>query len=538
MSNRVEILLSARDNISGTIRGIKGNIASGIGSAVATVATLTASITLAGVAFAGLGSGFSKAADLQTAAVTNAYSLATVIGSTVSEAKQVTKDLTVQMTALGNTLPGVTEDYQKFANAIGTTVAFGSGGSMEKYKKDLIELSKVGGLLSVTGAADATQGAGALNKFLSGGMSMSEAFATSDLFQKNQDFKVYLGKAQSDLGLAGKDFQRGLSNAQRAAVVTLAGSMKFSPEMLAAYGETADTQLQAIKSKLFNPMTGIFGFARTMKGLDGRSALDAVATFMGQVDKLGTTAGAWLSTHGINLDPMEAIGHFMDTASGWAAGFEALIKGDKSGLNSMLKELRRGITSIKVEDFTGAVNTAMSMLTAVISSIDWGVLGSDLGNLVNRALKTFDWQGAGNLIDKALDGFIKSITSFVDSMALKDANKLLNKATGGVLGDKGDGSKSGYQRWLDQNGKDYDNSPLGGFINKTVRPAFGDNSKRDLQSALPALNQMSNNSRTQGNFAPQINIQGGTADSMQKTADYVLSAINNQYKQYRDAALV
>lgn len=595
-SNAVVVQLNAKDNISGVIRGLKGNISAGIGDAVASVATLSAAIAASAIAFGSLGDGFNKAASLQTSQITSAYSLATVIGSTVSDAKLVTKDLTTQMIALGDTLPGVTEDYQKFASALGTTVAFGAKGDMNKYKKDLVETSKYGGLLAATGGTDATQGASAANKFLSGGMSVNEAFNTSDIFQRNQDFKTYLSAAQKQLNLDGKDFKTQLTTAQRTAVFNLAGSMKFTPEMIAAFGNTADTQLQAIKSKLFNPVTGIFGFAREVKGLDNRSALDAVSTFMGQISKLGDTAGKWLAANGINLDPMEAIGHLMDTASGWAAGINSAIGGDSSGLATMLDALKAGLfaapqhianaintmlagmtkgmkavnpkqagaflsellkdigaafMSIKIEDIAAAFNYGVAALSAAISGINWSDFGTKIGESINKLMAGIDWGSAEAMLSKALNAFFDSITGLLNKVLSDPINNALSKATGGMLG--GDGkTPNGYRRGLnkiDSSVKPLENGLndalgglTGGFLggdgktpNGYQRMLKGGNAGNNLRASLPSLGQMSN-SNSNSVFSPQINITGTTGDP-KALADNIMTEFNKQYTNYRDSAL-
>lgn len=547
--NKVEVLLVAKDNITATIHSMRGNISSGIGDAIGTIATLTAAIAASAIAFSSLGAGFAKATVMQTSQITGAYTLATLIGSTVTDAKVAVKDLNKEMIKLGDTLPGVTEDYQKFANTLTPTLAGMVKGDMSKFKALTIEASKYGGLLTATANGNGDQNAMTLNRYLGGTLSQSLA-RRQELFARNPTYFTFEKQAIKKLGFAGKDWEKQMTVAQRTAVFNLAGSMMFTPTMLAAYGNTADTVYQSLKSRLFNPVTGVFGFMREIKGLDDRTTLDAVTTFMVQLDIMGTQAGKWLSAHGINLDPMEAIGHMMDTASGWASAFTAAMKGDKSGINTMVADIAKGFKSIKIKDIVGALNVAMSLVSGAIASIDWRNFGSDLATGVATALKAFDWGGAEKLVNTALDAFVKTITGFVDRLAAQPLNRALGKATGGFLGTTKDGKPNGYSKIMKQSGDDFNSSIGGKVYNKFIKPFMGTintdpDAKIDLPkpskvdqplSSLPSLGQMSNNGS--GVFSPVINITGGMADGMTQTADYVLEAINNKYLQYRQEALV
>ena len=551
--NRVEVLLVAKDNITATIRSMRGNIASGIGDAVGTMATLGAAIAASAIAFGSLGAGFNKAADLQTSQITNAYTLATVIGSTVSNAKTTIKDLNVEMAKLGDTLPGVTEDYQRFSTSLSATVAISAKGDMEKYKKTLVEASKYGGLLTSTSGADGAQGASALNRYLGGTMSQGEAHK-SDIFQKNPNYKIFEAVAMKKMGLMGKDFEKQLTTAQRIAVFNMASSMMFTPEMIAAFGNTADTQFQALKSKMFNPVTGVFGFAREMKGLDGRTALDAITTMMGQLDIMSTQAGKWLSAHGINLDPMEAIGHMMDNLSGWASAFTAAMKGDKSGINTMVADIQKGFKSIKIEKVVGILNLMMSGLSGAIAAVDWANFGTELANGVAKALETFDWKKGADLLDQAYFAAINALSNFIRT-SFNNMGKLSTPEQNAVMAKDDAAKKANRGAWLKDfkaspvgTGNkgamdDFDKSPMGGlwrgavqdFKKSPIGGMLNGNDPGVPHSSLPQLGQMSNNGSV---FSPVINITGGLADGAQQTADYVLEAINNRYLQYRQEALV
>lgn len=577
--NRVEVLLTAKDQISGNLGSLKSNVGSAVTSAVASIAVLTAAIAGTAIAFGSLGSGLTKAMDLQTQGISQTYGLATVMGSTVSDAALVTKNLTKELITMGDALPGVTEDYQKFAGALSTTVAFGAKGDMKKYAADIKELSKTGGLLAATSGADAVQGASALNKFVAGGMSENEAFASADLFQKNQDFKAYLAQAQKQLGFAGKDFQKQLTNEQRIAVVNLAGSMKFTPEMIAAFGNTADTQFQAIKSKLFNPVTGIFGFSREIAGLDGRTGLEAVTTLMGQVVKLSDAAGKWLSDKGINLDPILALGKMADTLSAWASAATSLLGGDGSALGSMLQGLKASLlsapawiansingglnqlgklmkaispkqaggfladllnnvgsalASIKVEDISAAVKWAMDTVAEMIKGINWAALGEGLVDTIAKIIGSFNLESAANLLYQAIKGLIDGIIGIVKStikQVLAPAAKVLDSASG-------DGKVDGQR--VQKKEKSLTDGTI--FLEPIapVKKSTGSNLLDLLssESSLPSLSAFGSNSSQSSTFAPVINLTASAGQDARATADYILSELNNQFLSYKDAALV
>ena len=532
--NKVEVLLVAKDNISATIRGMRGNIASGIGDAIGTMATLGAAIAASAIAFSSLGAGFNKASDLQTSQITSAYTLATMIGSTVTDAKTAIKDLNKEMIKLGDTLPGVTEDYQKFANTLTPTISGVAKGDMNKYKSLTTEASKYGGLMTSTSHGDGDQNAMTLNRYLSGTLSNDEA-RRHEMFAKNATYFTFQKQAMKQMGLTGKDFEHQLTTAQRTAVFNLTGSLMFTPAMIAAYGNTADTAYQNLKSKMFNPVTGVFGFAREIKGLDGRSALDSIVTLMGQMDIMGTQAGKWLSAHGINLDPMEAIGHMMDNLSGWASAFTAAMKGDKSGINTMVADIAKGFKSIKIEKIVGMLNLMVSGLSGAIAGVDWSNFGANLADGLAKAMQAFDWVKAGNTLDQAYFAAVTALAEFIRTSG-NHLNRALSKATG-YTDDK---STPAQRAAMDKDDKVkhqfFDNLFGGNRLDPEKSKGAKDITGQPL-SSLPQLGQMTNNNGS-GVFSPVINITGGLADGAQQTADYVLEAINNRYIQYRQEALV
>ena len=546
--NKVEVLLVAKDNITATIRGMRGNIASGIGDAIGTMATLGAAIAASAIAFSSLGTGFSKAAEMQTSQINSAYTLATMIGSTVTDAKKAVKELNAEMVKLGDTLPGATENYQKFAQTLTPSTAGIAKGNMEKYKSTTLETSKYGALMTAIGGGDASENAMTLKRYLSGTLSQGEAHR-HELFAKNSTYTTFETQAAKRLGFMGKDWEKQMTTAQRIAVFNLAGSLMFTPAMIAAYGNTADTQYQALKSKLFNPTVGIFGFSREIKGLDGRSALDSIVTLMGQMDIMGVQAGKWLSAHGINLDPMEAIGHLMDTASGWASAFTAAMKGDKSGINTMVADIQKGFKSIKIEKVVGILNLMMSGLSGAIAAVDWANFGTELANGVSKALVTFDWKKGADLLDQAyfsaitaLSNFIRTSFNNMGKLSTPEQNAVMAKDDAAKKANRTNFSK-GLTTPTDSGTKEAKAENQGGFLDSVGKilqwSPITDMLKGQDQgvphSSLPQLGQMSNNGSV---FSPVINITGGMADGAQQTADYVLEAINNRYLQYRQEALV
>ena len=572
-------MIGIQGSISMSTAGIASSVTNNISRMVTGLAMATAVIGAGAIAFGDFSTGFSKAAEMQTAQITSSFTLATMIGSTVTDAKKAVKELNTEMVKLGDTLPGATENYQKFAQTLTPTIALMSKGDMGKYKSTIMEASKYGGLMTAIGGGDGNENAMTLNRYVSGTLSQGEAHR-HELFAKNPTYATFEKQAMKQMGLTGKDWEKQLTTAQRVAVFNLANSLMFTPAMLAAYGMTADTQFQALKSKLFNPTVGIFGFMREIKGLDGRSSLDAIMTFMGQATTMGDEAGKWLSSHGINLDPMEAIGHMMDTASGWASAITALLGGDGSGMKTMLSALGidvmkapkalvdglnnmlvgtianlkktdpkkvgsniaeffnglgAALSSIRIQDIVQMLNYARSALDSAIQGIDWAKFGDGLADGLAKALAMFDWKKAGDTLDRAYYAAINALAHFIGT-SFNHLNRSLSKAAGytdnkstpGQVGAMNKGDKIKHQFFDNLFGRDrLDPEKTKGAQDIPGTP----------MSSLPSIGQMSNTGGS-SSFNPTINITGMAGDSAKQIADYVMVAFNDKYMQYRDAALV
>lgn len=545
--NEVRVRITGNDEISGIIRNIKGNFGS-IGGIVSGVTASLAGMAVAAVGVMQLTKGIGEASKLQTTLVTGAGDVATLMGTSYSDALSVVKGVQAEISKMAAALPGETAGYSAIANGISASVALGAKGDIKKYKTDLLDLTKTIGLLAATKGVDMNQAASAANKLVAGTANLSELFATNDVFQKNPLFRIYLQEQLRLIGKQEKDWKT-LSQDVRDKAITMAGAKAFSPEMLANLSLTTESMFQAMKSNMFDPQTGMFGWSREFSngfGSDGKaqvkSAMDSVGRFLGEINKLGVSTAKYATKLGISFDPMRLISDVIDTMSVSLTVVRNTI--DQGG------DVWHNLT----RDFIGSVSSALTFIAKSIDSIDWGKLGTNFGESLGTILTSKELgvalekalvssvNGLASAIQGAFDGAIAEVNKGFIKPAEDNANKALGEATGGMFGTTKDGSTNGWSKIMKQQNKDTNASPVGQawkfFTGSELYPEASKPlpSVTSPQSSLPSLGQMGNKS-TSSTFAPVIQLTASAGSDGQQTADYILSELNKQFLQYRDTVL-
>jgi len=187
-------------------------------------------------------------------------------------------------------------------------------------------------------------------------------------------------------------------------VLKLASAKVITPELLASLNATADAKIESMKSQLFDPQIGVFGFLREIPTLDNRTILDTFSNFLDSFSALGSVVLGITEKLGISFDPLEMLGRAID----WLAATMDTMTVFLSKLN---------LDSVKTFDFS------FSNIFEVLSKIDFGdfakefsKISSSFMNYVATALNNADWVMVGRYIGLGLlkigDYFINILTNF------------------------------------------------------------------------------------------------------------------------------
>lgn len=520
MQNRVTVLLTATDAITPVVSGLKGAIS----SALAPIAAMAAGIAAATVSFNALQTGIQSAASIQTSMLADAGDVAELMGTSYSKALSTVKEVRAELTKVAAALPGQTEGFTAIGNAVSSAIAQGAGGDVKKYKDDLIEVSKVLGFLAARKNVDMNLAASASGKFISGSSSLTELFASNDIFEKNKLFRDYLKEQLKSIGKTEKDWQT-LTAAVRIQVIRQAGKKALSQDTIDRLTNTTDSLLQEIQTNLFNQDVGLFGFLRSVKELNGRTGLDAFYGALKSFKGMMETIGKVLEKRGLNLDPMVYIGKTFDFFGDLFDGLNQFFSGQGGG------NLKKLFGKINLPELAqGAADGLSSVLKEVgqfLKTKDMAKLGESFVRTINQALSNFifniDWRSLGEILWKGIEflwgmlvGQVKLLAEkFIQNMT--DFTNILPKIPAI------DTSKMNSV-WDIFKPETWQNTTP---PNTTVIP--DKNSQSALPMSLPSIN---GNTTQNMAFSPVIQVSGVSADP-QQLADTILAAINNKYLEYR-----
>jgi hypothetical protein len=542
--NKVEVLLTARDEISGTLKGI-----------VAGFATTLAGLAVAAISIGHLKAGIEDAAKAQTSMIVSAGDVGTLMGVSYAKGLSAVKDIQKEISKMAAALPGETAGYAAIANSLTATMALNSKGNISRMKTDLMDLTKTFGLLAATKGLDMGSAGVSANRLISSSSSLTE-LKQLDLFEKNPLYMLYLqdelkkiGKSEEDWGKLGQDV--------KIKVASLAGKRAFTGEMLSNLEGTTESLLQGIQSGLFDPQTGIFGFLRELKGLNNRTGLDSVRDAIQAVSALSDSAGRLLAKYGLSFDPMEILARGFDFATEAMNAVSAALSGNGF---AALKNLFRGLdfSQVKKINFKQVFSTLSEVGSNILSSIrnfDVSSIAKGFNSLVDLfadGLKNFDAGKTGQFIADTLSTILSKSLDLSSKINWGKLYAVVTDAIAAMFNSIGEAvaklGSLGWDKWksdVDKANRS-DGRAIQDFGGKVMNKAnegargiengingfFGLGSPRS-SLPLPAINGSTNNSvASTKTFAPVINVTG-VAQNLQETADYVLSAMNSRYMEYQ-----
>ncbi len=536
-SNNVVVTISAKDQLTGHLRGIRGQL-SGMGSSLdeasAKVAGmgsafigLAAGVATTVFAVAGLGKGLKEAMNLELTSVSTAEVLMEKMGVTAGVAARTVKDLYKEISTLSAALPNSEQAYLAAANSAASFASRASKGDTKKFREITIDASTIFGLSGASTNTSAPETGEIVNRFLAGEESLKQLMRINSI-QKDPRLTGAIRETLRDMGKSTKDWEK-LQDDERVDFVKRLKAKYATPEYIARLSDTTDGYFQSIVARLFSPVNGLFGFMRDIPALVGtgtRTANDSVKNFLKSVMELTEVLSGKKG-----IDPMVLIANMFD-------GFTETIKDVKA-----IIEKGGDIWHHLTIAFTAKLTGGLEDLTKMIQSVDWSGLGTAVGSNITKILTddqlgsalekaiTAGLQGIADTIIGAIKGSLKELAKDFDptQIAAREAkgmqkigsdlqNSPVIKDSIPLLKPIGDAAKGAFDfgNWLGQQfgGGGTNSAPL---------------------SSLPSIGSSQGVTKSQ-QMSNVININGA-ASNPQEIAAAVMSQINSAWQDRTNASL-
>lgn len=525
MSNVVEFLIRARDMATPVLSGLRSQVADlnkdlekgfmqGLG---------------AGIAFKGIDLAIDKvnalrtalwdAAKQQTQTIATSSDVATNLAVPIGDARKTVEGIQATLAKTAAELPGTTNDYNQAFLAIGGTLAGMFQGDVEGFKAASEEMTKRVGILgSIRGVSGGESGM-AMNRLLSGTMGFGEA-RQLDLFQKNPQLQKLLEAESKQRGLDISRIQK-WSLQDRYQVISKALTLAAPDSLINEFKGTTESIIQSWQTNLFDPMVGIFGVSRRIASEGNRTALDALANLLTQIDILTKAMG------GMGVDPMKELIRFFDwLALGaaqlagmrqrgeeflnferWYGWMMSIRDGLPDAINAGLAGLKRFLDTVNWEEvgkyFFLSVQGALTLLAKLVASINWGDVVNIFVSLISGAIRAFTGyvtEGFRQLFDTLING-IKSWFDIIKNAVSDPVGTVKSFLGGGTTAPTDNGS-----------GSVFDSTGYG----LTGLPALPDPAKAGASFS----------------FNPQVTVTGTIGDDANSIADKVGGMFDQKYQEY------
>lgn len=450
----ITVDIIARDLLTPVINNLRGSYLGNLG----------ADLTMAGLngvlgKLQEIGSSLTKATQAQTKFISDANNLGLSTGLSLGQAEDALDDINQTLAKNAAALPGTTEQYVKLANYIASAVAEGKNlhdpVGLAKYKQQLGEIATQYTLISQAVPNLDAEATGDFVRRLLGGKETFGSLKQLQFAQGNPDFQKYL---KEELAIAKKtlDDWTKLDQDNRFTIIQAVGKRIGNSGYITRLQGTADAMIEGLKSNLFDPLIGVFGFRREIDDAGGRTVLDSFTGFLQSWLGLGSTASAIANKLGIDFDPLEPLVDVIDfvtdvgtkadlwlSSMDFSQGFGSLdfssfgsglfegIPGFWNGIvNSLLGVTFRLDTHDLVKAVVGFVESLMKGFISLQANFDWAGVGRFVGlwlvklpSIILQALIKFNWALIPQTLLVGLVGFFK----FLGGLLLGVAQGLLNE---------------------------------------------------------------------------------------------------------------
>lgn len=424
-NNSVTITLSARDEASKVIQGLRGSLTAATAAGNILANTITSGVSKA---FEGLTSSIKSAAEAELGTIMAAGSYARITGVSFSQATEEVNNLTKALATQAGALPGVTEDYVAIGKGIYDDLipaykelkgTFDSG-SFKTYATDVI--SRIGVLQAASGES-VTNVNKVIGKLLSGKSTLAELssydwFVGSGLARNIEDQLVKMGKDGADLkGMAQDEILKMLGTSLEDLV---------SDDLIKAASNSIDGMWQGFMSSMFDKNTGLFGIMRDLdeKTKGDQSVFSNLKRVLSKIigpDGIFTKLGNIMRDSGMGEDPMAVL------ASGLGK------------LGKFLDKVNKALSNIDSLNIDNLGQLLAEFINRVIDPSKAGQISLDILGLLGKIVKAFFENLGAALIN--LDTVSVAVIAggiltnlFVIPWITKFATKMLAQASIATLG--------------------------------------------------------------------------------------------------------
>lgn len=282
----IQLIISARDQASGVFSKVGaslGSLGKLANSAIAPTQGLTSQIrdgvlqaNIYAQAVAKIGEGlafmtgkFEEAKRVELKLVGSTSSFAALTGKSFAESGKFVQSFNEDIARVAGSLPGVTAEYNSVAamvmdNMIPAFKAADGSLNLNNLKQGLVDVTKN---MTVLGKI-ADVPANAVGMFTSRFLTKGQSLANLGILQFATDSPAFLGQVKEALKKQGKtadDFTK-MSEKQRYELLRAVSAKFITKEAIDAATNTVDGLLQGMQSAVFDPMTGLFGLMRDLRG--------------------------------------------------------------------------------------------------------------------------------------------------------------------------------------------------------------------------------------------------------------------------------
>lgn len=437
-SNRTELIIEAVDRASSTLTSIDSKVDS-LGSNVGGLAgqfgvasfageaafkAVEAAINLAGEAVGFFVDNLQKAADVQTQNIATAANIGALVGGGLDQNLEIVQKLTDAIVEQTSALPGLTQEYQNIGQSILDNVipaARDAAGNLDpdKLVQYTTELSRAFGLLGQSAGLNSSDVNLGLGRALSGG-SIAE-LRQLGLFERNP---ALLTALQDELTKRGVAELKDLDAAARVDIIRQLGNRFITDETVSALSQTFNGQIEGFLSSLFDPNSGIFGFAKKLSGRGDKSIIDAATVVLDQIFTLfGQVAQISFDAFGITgEDITEAIYDIVVWFSGLVTNISEYITDpqNQADITARLQAIGNFLNNIKetfeqIYPIVSNIFESIGALLAVVIDFADFIAGILSGNKeqaeqaksrLDESILNFFTQVAENIVD--FFNFVKS----------------------------------------------------------------------------------------------------------------------------------
>lgn len=440
--NRVTVILDGIDKLSPMLKGLGGSMSNLGAGSVFMGNMMTKAFETAASSLGALTSRFSEASDMQQSMLKLGGQFGAMTNLGYEKGTALVKDLNAEFATMVASLPGSTQDFKDLGLAISDTLIKSNSTNgvfnQAAFKEQALSLTKTLGLLKDPAAGIMNSDIQLFFTKFAEGASESE-LRILKLNERMPGLMGELDKATQKLYGHGKKTEE-LSLQQRVKVFEVA-TKNLSPDaMIADLEKTAGSQIEALKTAMFDQDTGLFGFLRVVE--NGKNVMDGfgemLAATLGK-DGLFGEIGEKLSGFGLKLgDPMKMMYSGIMTITMWIKGITSFLDGmtvddirESFNLNGFAQRLSQDRATL----VNNGVEWARSSLTSLFSNGAFAKVGQAIGAWLNAQLtfavtsiQSVDFTALGVVAAQVAVGLLDTLEAVILSIDYYQIAQLIGDA--------------------------------------------------------------------------------------------------------------